>query len=107
MSAQNDRDQFNAALTNLVERANTDAGYRAELGGDVVGFMKAAGISESVLAELLKAEGLDDSEVQGFGLGGPTGNPGGNGIIIGTICFGTCRSRTIVVGCTRSILGGA
>ena len=103
MSAQSDRNEITTAINNLVERATTDPSYRAELSGDAVGFMKEAGIPESVLVELLKAEGLDDSEVQGFNLtAGPSG-PGPQGIIIGTTCLGTCRSATIVIACTKSI----
>lgn len=103
MSFQSDREQFNNAINNIVQQATTDATYRSEMSvTDVVGFMKQSGISEQTLAELLKAEGLEESEVQGFNLGAG-GGPGSSGIIIGTICVGTCRNATIVVDCTRSI----
>ena len=114
MSATSDREQVNAAINTLVERATSDPSYAAELSGDAVGYLKAAGVPESMLAALLKAEGLEEAEVQGYALGpdvagppvGTWGGDGGAGIIIGTICVGTCRSATIVVGCTRSFIRG-
>ena len=62
-----------------------------------------AGIPGATIAELLRVEGVEESEVAGYAVGGSL-TPSTN-IIIGTICVGTCGAYTIVVDCQKSFRG--
>lgn len=73
-----------------------------ELTAEHVQMLLEAGIPGATIAELLRAEGVEEDEVAGYALA--SGTAQAPSIVVGTICVGTCRNMTIVVGCERSIL---
>jgi hypothetical protein len=100
-STQKSRDELNAAIAAVGRQVAADPSAGSGLTADQVGLLRQAGISDDVIGNILREEGLEEPDVAGYATGAETTDPG---IIVFTKCvLGTCKGVTIVVGCTISV----
>jgi hypothetical protein len=79
-------DEIRSRLSSVAQRANSDPGFKEQLGADPVGILTAAGIPEPDVRQLLSVT-ANDEEVSGYApCTGPTCR--------WTICPGTCFPMT-------------
>src|SRR5436305_15286955 len=101
-------EQIEAAVNQILRKMDAEPDYKAEVVANPLETFRAAGIPDSVIETILRADGVEETEVAGYlsGPGVPSLHPGGApgpaGLIIGGICVGTCRNATIIIGCTNS-----
>lgn len=103
MTTLNNREQLNSAIAEVGRQVLTNSAMTSEtLTIEQVAALKAAGLTDDVIGNILREEGLDDADVAGFAVGASTTEPG---IIAFTKCvLGTCSGITIVVSCTPATL---
>ncbi|MGD9894844.1 MAG: hypothetical protein AB7R89_11640 [Dehalococcoidia bacterium] len=93
--------QLSIAADEVGRRVAASPQAAGEITPDHVQMLLEAGIPGATIAELLRAEGVEEAEVAGYAFDGglvPAPN-----IKIGTICVGTCSRYTIVIGCEISL----
>jgi len=97
--ADMNREQLNSAIAEVGRQVLTNPDIASgTLSIEQVVALKAAGLSDDVIGNILREEGLDEDEVAGYTTSRPTTDPG---IIVFTQCvLGTCKNVTIVVSCT-------
>jgi hypothetical protein len=101
-STQQTRDELNAAIAEAGRQVVANPGAGTGLTAEQVALLRDAGIADNVLGHILREEGLDESEVAGYLLNAPTTTS--PNIVVFTECVGqTCKSITIVIGCTISV----
>ena len=104
MTTLNNREHLNNAIAEVGRQVLTNTDITSEaLTIEQVAALKAAGISDDVIGNILREEGLDEGDVAGFTTSG-TGTQ--TGIIAFTRCvLGSCPGGiTIVVSCTPATL---
>jgi hypothetical protein len=101
--SQMNREGLNNAADEVGRRVVEGTAPASELTAEHIRILQAAGIPNDTIAQLLRAEGFEEQDVAGYAseFGSAAAGPTSSGIIIQTICVGTCRSITIEVGVTR------
>jgi hypothetical protein len=91
-------DQLRMAADQVGERVMQNPASVSEGAGQIVHTLQALGVPSQTIADLLRAEGMEEADVAGYNLAPTPRNPTEPvPIIVQTVCIGTCPIWTIVI----------
>jgi hypothetical protein len=97
-ASHTNHDQLRASADALGQRLSGDPTAVGESTADLVRTLQALGVPGGTIADLLRAEGMEEEDVAGYNLAPtPPNTTEPVPIIVQTVCIGTCPIWTIVI----------
>ena len=94
---QPNRDQLRATADAVGQRVAEDSTFAGESTSGVVHALRTLGVPGGTIADLLRAEGMEEEEVAGYNLAPTPDTPDPTPLVINGHCIGTCISITLTI----------